>query len=174
MLSDQKFELRAYGAMSALIQSAQTFQDQALAAQPELAKLDQTKQAQILLLAMLTLLFDGQNFFWDHVIADKPTAERFEKFFYTVFYRVTKVNPSRQLKDHRAHMDEHGEDGRQTYLVEKIVKLLGEESEEMVAPVGLVYGAVLKNYFQVLGQIWELPDDVLAQTKKELEQPSAE
>lgn len=169
MLTDARLELRAYGAMSALIQSANAFSEAALKSQPLLKELPAPKQGQVVVLAMLTLLFDGQFFFWENVIADKQAAARFEKFFYTVFYKVSGVNPSRRLKDHRAHLDGQGEDGRNTYLGLRIAAdVLGETESDIPDQLNLIYANVVKHYLGALHQIWEMPDAALAESKAEL------
>ncbi len=171
MISDTKFELRAYGAMSVLIQSANAFQEAVLTSHPSFKELPPAKQGQILLLTMLTLLFDGQQFFWDQVLADKQAAERFERFFYTVFRDVTSVNPSKRLKDHRAHIELEGEAGRGTYLGQRINSdVMGGAEPDTVTAINELYAGLVKSYQRALGQIWDMPDEALAQAKTELTQ----
>ncbi len=170
MISDAKIELRAYGALTVLIQSSNACLEALLSDQPLLAELPDQKKSQLLLLIMLVSLFDAQQFFWEHVIVDKVVAERFERFFYTVFRRILNLNPTQRLKDHRAYIENEGDVGRTTYLGIRVAEeIIGSAEADVATQINTVYAGFLKHFYKTLGQIWEMPDEGLAEGKAALD-----
>lgn len=170
--SNEQLKLKAAGIVFTIFTISDMALKEMIAKIDELKKLNEEDKKKIFLIVSYVTLYNTQKLFWENIISDEKSVDRFTYCLYDLFEKVGKFDPKSYIQDLVEYV-KGGEPSKEVqYIGSKICRELNKEDAFLMLKISMVYSLLLiHGGTELLKKSWEIPleNDELKQILERIE-----